>query len=193
MGRKKPLCKVPLSTDSVSKLSMWNRGHSWYEDGDAHVVDWASIMEESTDESESSDASDQETSASAKKIKLHTPDNDHKYSPCRAIIEIALLQEIVKSVAPICSTCTQGNLTVEISQHIGLATEIVYVCSNTQCSKNKVSKEATFCMASKQGPRYDINKCLVLCMRDISFLSIILTQQLFHLISSPLTLTNISP
>ena len=146
---------------------MWNTGHSWYEEGDAHVVDWTSIMEESTDESGCSDESDHETNASAKKIHLDKPDNDRQYSPTRAIVEIALLQQSFKSVTPICITCSHGNLTLEISQHIGLATEIFYVCSNQDCSKNEVSKAAIFSMASKQEHRYDINKSLVLAMRDI--------------------------
>ena len=137
-----------------------------------HIIDLDVIPTASTD-TESNNSSDEESEiniigASAKKIKLDkTLDTYSAVDYVRGIVDYTMLKDSFDYVRPLCRICETGILKIIITKHIGLATEIAYICSNSDCPKNVITTDFTFSMSKKQGHKHDINKSLVLAMREI--------------------------
>ena len=158
-----------------------NISGSIHSNEDVHMVDVNDILtshsdtdSDSEDDSCKSEHDDQPrndqsgASVSAKKIKFDVSMTKHADTDiAHGIFDFAMLQESFDHVLPLCSVCEVGKLKIVITKHVGLATEIAYICSNSDCAKNVITKDYSFSMSKRQGQKYDINKSLVLAMREI--------------------------
>ena len=169
MGRKKP-SKRSFSPTSRKRCKQWNVDHSWFALEDSiHAIDSTNMSDTESEElpgacgknikiepdlSNMSDTESEEfAGASGKKIKIEADSASNKDS-LYVMLSCELLQESFRSVAPICSNCREGNLSIKVKEQDGIAVDIVYLCTNGSCPRYSEMVENAFPMSEKDSHKH---------------------------------------
>jgi hypothetical protein len=162
--------KKKFTDEDRKRARKFSVGHSWFgqnvdraEEENEQEIEMHASEDSSCDENYEDRGT---TSASKAKINLEREDNYQETIMGRRIIDMDLLQDTLLTSA-VCGVCKEGSLSVWENPIAGWAAQLCFVCNNESCFKSEVTQGSSFFSSKKDGRQFEVNKVLVLAMRNI--------------------------